>query len=242
MPVAITEIIGRSEQGATLPFLCRGNDGALYYVKGRYAGYRTLCCEWIAGQLGRLLELPIPDFHIAEVPRILVEASGRTDVKDLGSGLVFASKYVEDAQEFTFSDVRRVNEALKQRILLFDWWIRNEDRTLTELGGNPNLLWSIKAQDLRVFDLNQAFDDTFDEVRFWQTHVFAESVTQWPKTFILEMSGLMNLAIKKLPGIWQSLPDEWLDSLNVNEFNLNNLHSLLDRFDKEPTEFWIIKK
>lgn len=36
--IDIDEVIGRSEQGKTRPFICRGCDGHLYYVKGRDAG------------------------------------------------------------------------------------------------------------------------------------------------------------------------------------------------------------
>ena len=32
--VVIEEILRRANQGMTWPFVCRGDDGALYYVKG----------------------------------------------------------------------------------------------------------------------------------------------------------------------------------------------------------------
>ena len=38
MTVNIVEIIRRSTQGITRPFLCRGDDNWLYYVKGHGAG------------------------------------------------------------------------------------------------------------------------------------------------------------------------------------------------------------
>ena len=38
MGVVIEEIIGRSVQGVTRPFICRGDDGIVYFVKGRGAG------------------------------------------------------------------------------------------------------------------------------------------------------------------------------------------------------------
>ena len=98
MHLIITEIISRSEQGMTRPFLCRAENDGLFYVKGRYAGYRTLCCEWVAGRLGQLMGLPIPDFFIAEVPIGLVRDSARADAGDLGAGLVFASQLVTDGK------------------------------------------------------------------------------------------------------------------------------------------------
>ena len=51
MNIQIVEIIGRSTQGITRPFICRGEDGHIYFVKGRGAGKRSLICEWIAGNL-----------------------------------------------------------------------------------------------------------------------------------------------------------------------------------------------
>jgi hypothetical protein len=56
MSVDIVEIIGRSEQGITRPFICHGDDSCLYYVKGKGAGFRTVVAEWIAGRL-RLAQL-----------------------------------------------------------------------------------------------------------------------------------------------------------------------------------------
>lgn len=37
MAVEIEEVIGRSEQGITEPYICRGVDNYFYYVKGRGA-------------------------------------------------------------------------------------------------------------------------------------------------------------------------------------------------------------
>ena len=62
MTVNIVETISRSIQGITRPFVCRGDDGWLYYVKGHGAGRQALIAEWIAGNLGKRLGLPIPDF------------------------------------------------------------------------------------------------------------------------------------------------------------------------------------
>ena len=246
MSVTITEIISRSEQGVTRPFLCRAENDLLYYVKGRYAGYRALCAEWVAGRLGKLMGLPVPDFSIAEVPRALVEGSSRGDASDLGSGLVFASAFVEDAQEITYADVAKVDAGLKQKVMLFDWWVRNEDRTLTEYGGNPNLLRTAGTGQLHVFDLNLAFDDTFDEARFWQSHVFTGAVSQWPDGFKLEMIQQMQAALVHLPEIWNGLPDDWRNphgqSGSPGDLNFAVVEQWLKRFETSPEAFWAINK
>ena len=246
MPITLIEILSRSEQGTTRPFLCRAENDLLYYVKGRYAGYRALCCEWVAGRLGRLLGLPIPDFYIADVPEALVMESGRADAADLGSGLVFASQLVEDAQEITFANVAGMDVGLKQKVLLFDWWVRNEDRTLTEFGGNPNLLRTAGAGELRVFDLNLAFDDTFDEARFWQSHVFTGAVTVWPDGFKQKMIVQMRSALEKLPEIWSELPDEWRNPGGhpggAGALDLAMVEQRLRQFETSPEVFWAIRK
>jgi hypothetical protein len=242
MHVTITEIISRSEQGVTRPFLCRAENDLLYYVKGRYAGYRALCCEWVAGRLAKLIGLPIPDFCIAEVPRALVHGSSRADAPDLGTGPVFASTLVEDAQEITFADVAGIDAEMKQKVLLFDWWVRNEDRTLTEFGGNPNLLRTAGTGQLRVFDLNLAFDDTFDEIRFWQSHVFTGAVILWTDGFKLEMTGQMKRVLAHLPEIWNEMPDDWRHQHGAEGLNLVVVEQWLKRFETSPVEFWAIRK
>ena len=87
MKISIIEILGRSTQGVTRPFVCRGDDGSLYYVKGNAAGRRALIAEWVAGNLGRRLGLPIPEFRQAEVSPQLVALSARQDASDLGAGI-----------------------------------------------------------------------------------------------------------------------------------------------------------
>lgn len=242
MHVTITEILSRSEQGVTCPFLCRANNDLLYYVKGRYAGNRSLCCEWIGGSMGRLMGLPIPDFRIAEVPPALVDGSSRADAADLGIGPVFASELVEGAQEIAFADLADIAEDLKRKVLLFDWWVRNEDRSLTQFGGNPNLLRTAATDELRVIDMNLAFDDTFEESRFWQSHLFAGLATNWPDEFKAQMTGQMRTALVRLSAIWNVMPEEWRSPEGTAGLSLAEVERCLSRFETSPDEFWATPK
>ena len=74
--INITEILGRSEQGMTRPFLCEGDDWGTYYVKGSYAGKNSLCCEWVSNRLVNLAlpnaPLGLPMFKMGEVPSDLI--------------------------------------------------------------------------------------------------------------------------------------------------------------------------
>lgn len=64
--------------------------------------------------------------------------------------------------ELTISTVREVPDGIQQDVLVFDWWIHNGDRLLTERGSNPNLFWNPASRELIVIDHNQAFDPDFD--------------------------------------------------------------------------------
>jgi len=200
-PLLITEVVGRSEQGMTLPFLCSCENESLHYLKGSYAGFRSLCCEWQGNNLARLIEIPIPDFRIAEVPDQLIRASAREDIRDLGSGLAFASKLIHGAREINWREACDVPNDLKALVLLFDWWVLNEDRCLSAFGGNPNLLVTAEnngGSKLWIFDFNLAFDSDFSRPRFLENHLFAKLLDKWPDGFRDEMEPKLASALQRV--------------------------------------------
>lgn len=178
MPIEIDEVLRRSEQGVTEPYICRGSDGKLYFVKGKGAGYESLVKEWVAGQLARQLGLPIPRFCIVTVPRDLYEAGRDGPLRDLGSGLLFGSENVENANEMSFIHIQHAPADLKRDIAAFDWWIKNGDRTLTDAGGNPNLLWLETTHRLVVIDHNLAFDEEVTLHSQLESHIFRSSLSE----------------------------------------------------------------
>lgn len=171
MPTEIVEIIDRSKQGVTLPFVCRGEDGKVYYVKGRGAGRRSLVCEWIAGSLAKSLGLPIADFELVSISPELINLASRDDLAELGVGIAFGSCR-RTIVELTVSHLSQIPDDVQRDVLLFDWWIKNGDRTQSELGGNPNLFWDLDNNSLLVLDHNQAFDEQFDPRTFETLHPF----------------------------------------------------------------------
>lgn len=168
MPLTIVEIICQAEQGRSSPFLCQGDDGHHYFIKGRASGRRSLWAEWLGGHLGQALGLPIPPFAIAEVPAALIRECP-PELRALGSGPAFASRKAEGCQWQELAATPRVSLALQRDILVFDWWLKNGDRTR----GNPNLLWQPKTKELVVIDHNLAFDAELSDTEFWENHLFA---------------------------------------------------------------------
>lgn len=211
--VVIDEVLGRSQQGATEPFICQGDDGSVYFVKGIGAGRRSQVCEWVAAQLATAFGLPVADYALAEVPTELIELRVRADIGQLGAGIVFASRKLPHAQELTVTTRDMVSPALATDILVFDWWVHNEDRHLTELGGNPNLLWDVLSNELAVIDHNQAFDPAFNSSRFLASHVFA---AHWDRVFSDHLERRkykerMESALIDLNTIRDNIPDSlWL--------------------------------
>ena len=209
--VILEEVLGRSIQGKTEPFICRGEDGETYYVKGAGAGRRSLICEWVAGQLATEFGLPIAGYALAEVPSALVSHGGRADIRDLGAGLVFASRLLPNVQELTPTTRELVPDDVALDVLVFDWWLHNEDRHLTENGGNPNLLWDVSGDELVVIDHNLAFDPDFNTTNFLESHVFA---SHWNSVFSDHFvrsayEKRMVQALICLPAIRASIPSQW---------------------------------
>ncbi|MBO7620765.1 MAG: hypothetical protein J6T06_09660, partial [Victivallales bacterium] len=66
----ITEIIDKVEDscGVCEPFICRCEDGRVYYVKGKYAGYPDCIHELVATMLGHMLNINIPNFALVTLP------------------------------------------------------------------------------------------------------------------------------------------------------------------------------
>lgn len=235
MTIQIVEIIGRSVQGVTRPFLCRGEDGRQYYVKGRGAGRRALIAEWLAGQLGLRMGLPIPPFVQASIPDALVRFSARSDIQELGAGVGFGSRLIENVDELPCLFIEQIDPQLRAKILLFDWWTGNGDRTLTPDGGNVNLLWSHRDRTLHVIDQNLAFDETPGE-GFWQNHVFRDSVIEWTPAFRVAIERTMVSSVEDLPRWWREMPEEWAEI--ETGLTLEGLTKLLWRFESDGHTFW----
>lgn len=210
MTVQIIEIIDRSDQGITRPFICRGNDDEIYFVKGRDAGRRSLICEWIAGSLGIKLGLPIAPFCVVEVPESLIALGSRDDLGELGHGLAFGS-IRQKIVELTIAHIDLVPTGVQRDVLAFDWWIRNGDRTLSESGGNPNLFWNVVTNGLVVLDHNQAFDDGFSPLEFANLHVFRAHCRDLFEDWVTRdlYATRFIAAMASWPEICNTVPPEW---------------------------------
>ncbi|WP_367874122.1 HipA family kinase [Luteolibacter sp. Populi] len=261
-PITITEVIDRSVQGMTRPFRCAaGIDED--FVKGAYAGKNSLCCEWVANRLVNFFRpdapLGVPAFRMGEVPRELIQGSGRSDIRDLGEGLVFASLRIHDVVEPKWLRAQGWPQETKAQLLLLDLWLQNEDRSLSEDGGNPNLLVSripslpeddpqaaskdpSKREMLWAYDFNLAFDPEFCRERFFGAHVFRGEVKEWPEGFRKRMEQRLRVALDQVRTVFSELPLEWLhmdgdESLSV-QLEVERVNSVLEMPFTDADNFW----
>lgn len=234
--IRIVEIGDIAWQGKTEPVFCRAEDDHEYVVKGHFAGRRALIAEWVANRLGRLLDLPIPDFEQLQLDPQLLEYSTKTqEIERLGGGILFGSCREPNLVEIRYADLPRIDSTLKARVLAFDWWIANSDRVFIEGAGNPNLLWEEGKQRLVVIDHNLAFDPSL-MADFWSEHAFRDARQMWTSTFCEGMGQEFRIALEDLGTIWGELPVEWTEIESGLSFA--EVESLLWKFDREAAIFW----
>ena len=242
LAVEIIEVLRRSTQGMTEPFICRAEDEAIYFVKGRGAGRPSLVKEWICGCLAKALDLPIAPFAIVEISDQLIDPSSDMQLSDLGAGLAFGSLQRELTSDILFSQIDRIHWRTRRDIMVFDLWIRNYDRTLSADGGNPNLLWATDASSVVMIDHNNAFDRPVDGQTFSDSHIFGREflTTCHDADEIAYYRSLLDAALENWTDFVSSVPHEWL-YLDVHEtqpinFNFNDAFEVLCRHREEG--FW----
>jgi hypothetical protein len=210
--IVVEEVIKRSEQGQTAPYVCRGDDGQVYFVKNGALPKRELVAEWLAAHLARAVGLPVPAFDLAEVPASLCDRRMGSWLTDLEPGTGFASRRVE-AGDFAWSMVAQVSAPQRSLIAAFDWWVHNADRTLSALGGNPNLLWRHGAHggEVVVIDHNLAFELAFNGEAFLDTHVFAADLKLLAADWVAREQVRQGLvaALGVVDGACATIPEAW---------------------------------
>jgi len=176
-----------------------------------------------------------------DVPEELIYLDFSGELQDLGVGLAFGSRKLS-VVELSFSHLEQVPVDVQRDVLAFDWWVHNADRTLSELGENPNLFWDIETQELVVIDHNQAFDPAFSPADFVALHAFSGEWSALSGDWVRQQKLAERFAICMTDWtvICNTVPPEWwfLDPEQAipTDFDLDATHQLLMRF-QTPT-FW----
>lgn len=139
--VRATRYVTPLREGGSLPAIIEADDLGLYVVKFRGAGQGPLALvsELIGGEIGRALGLPVPELVFVQVDESLGRNEPDEEIHDLlrkSIGLNLALDYLPGSVMFNPAAGDRIESVLASRIVWFDSYITNVDRTAR----NANLL------------------------------------------------------------------------------------------------------
>lgn len=221
MPVPIVSICERAEKGISRPFFCEGGDGNFYFVKRDNVGADQLVTEFLFGRLAEECGLPVAPMELLEIPEALTRYALVENADEFRPGIAFGSQRIPFADELRTSHLTQIDEETKMRCLCFDWWVRNPDRSLGILGGDPNLLWDPVVQGVLLIDHDRCLDPDFEETEFKREHVFRDIRPFIERSFYEKFRTRFESAIYSLDKIWAEIPAEWLrDESGIDRVSL----------------------
>jgi hypothetical protein len=137
-------------EGGSLPAIIEADDQGLYVIKFRGSGQgpRALIAELVAGEIGRLLGLDVPELVFMTLDAELARTEPDPEIQSLiqaSAGLNIASDYLPGAVTYDPA-VCPPDADLASRIVWFDALVTNVDRTAK----NVNML--VWHQKLRLID------------------------------------------------------------------------------------------
>jgi len=232
-------------EGGSLPAIIEADDDGLYVLKFRGAGQgvKALIAELLAGEIGRVLGLPVPEIVFVELDADLARTEPDPEIQDLikaSGGVNLALDYLPGSITFD-ALIQKPDSALASQIVWFDALTANVDRTPR----NANmLLWH---KELWLIDHGAAFyfHHNWDNFAGNSRNPFKQIKDHILLSFADEIKKADEVLSTKLaPEIIREIialvPDEWLDNPAEQreiyfQFLLNRLEAPRD-FVKEAID------
>lgn len=202
-------------EGGSLPAIIEADDDGLYVLKFRGAGQgpKALIAELLAGEVGRLAGLPIPEIVFVVLPPDLARTEPDAEIQSLigaSAGLNLALDYLPGSVTFD-PLVFQPDARLASAIVWFDAFVCNVDRTAR----NVNMLmwhrrlWLIDHGATLYFHHAWTNRDRHAQSPFSliKEHVllkFAGMIEE------VDVEIAARLSVEKIAAIVELIPEEWL--------------------------------
>jgi hypothetical protein len=132
--VEITRYVTPLREGSSMPALVEADDGREYVIKFRGAGHgpKALIAELVAGEIGRVLRLRVPELVLATLTEPIAKGESHDEIRDLlgwSIGLNVGLAFVRGAlaPELTRPPLEGPDWAAE--VVWFDDLVVNPDRT-----------------------------------------------------------------------------------------------------------------
>jgi hypothetical protein len=138
--VTVTRYVTPLREGGSLPAIIEADDDGMYVLKFRGAGQgpKALIAELVAGELARVLGLPVPEIVFVKLDPELARTEPDPEIQELiraSGGLNLALDYLPGSASFD-PVAEKFDEELASKIVWFDAYVTNIDRTAR----NTNML------------------------------------------------------------------------------------------------------
>jgi hypothetical protein len=224
--VTATRYLVPLREGGSLPAVVEADDGELYVMKfvGAGQGAKVLIAELLAGEIGRLLGLRVPEIVLIELDPAFGRNERDPEIRALltaSVGLNLGLRYLPSA--FAFNPLLKPSPSAEvaSAIVWFDAFVTNVDRTAR----NVNLL--LWQQELWLIDQGAAFyfhhdwDDYLTRSETPFAHI-KQHVLIGQSSTLVQADTLLRprLTTERLATLVEQIPAVWL----VNEPMFANEH------------------
>lgn len=237
--VKVMRYVTPLREGGSLPAIVEGDDDGLYVLKFRGAGQgpRALIAELVAGEIGRVLGLKVPELVFLHLDAELAMTEPDPEIQDLmkaSAGINIGLDYLPGSIMFETA-LHPPDADLASRIVWFDAYTANVDRTAR----NTNML--IWHKELWLIDHGAAFfyHHNWDTFRYNSGNAFSHSKNHVLLPYATKIASVdADLAEKLTPEVLSEIvgliPDAWLT--NAETDRLTYLEFLIARL-ATPREF-----
>lgn len=162
----MTRYVTPLREGGSLPAIVEAEDDGLYVLKFRGAGQAPLAlvAELISGEIGRLLDLRVPELVFMELDDRIGRNEPDAEIRELllkSAGLNLGLDYLPGSTMFDPAAGDIVDTHTASKAVWFDAFVTNIDRTAR----NTNLLWWHKQLYLIDHGASLYFHHNWQDVR-----------------------------------------------------------------------------